>query len=172
MKNFWKAFAFVEDVAAGGLLFLGVTIIFYGVIMRYVFNDARSWVDEVSQYMIIWGTLIGTSVALRNDHHIKVDMLFDKFPNTVKYFVTLFAHAVGLSFGLFLIYYGGGLVNFTHISGQLSTDVGIPLYLVYSILPLMGFLLTLRFLVKLYETIKDKNRDWKALEAERKVDLG
>jgi len=172
MKKFWKTFAFVEDVASGGLLFLGITIIFYGVIMRYIFNDARSWVDEVSQYMIIWGTLIGTSVALRNDHHIKVDMLFDRFPKRVKYFVTLFAHTVGVSFGLFLLYYGGGLVNFTHISGQLSTDVGIPLYQVYSILPLMGFLLTLRFLVKLYEAIKGKDQDWKALEAERKVDLG
>ena len=172
MKKFWKAFNLAEDVASGGLLFLGVTVIFYGVIMRYVFNDARSWVDEVSQYMIIWGTLIGTSVALRNDHHIKVDMLFDRFPNRVKYFVTLFAHTVGISFGLFVIYYGAGLVKFTYMSGQLSTDVGIPLFKVYSILPLMGFLLTFRFLVKLYGSFKDKNLDWKALEAERKVDLG
>lgn len=172
MKKFWKAFALLEDIAAGSLLFLGVTVIFYGVIMRYVFNDARSWVDEVSQYMIIWGTLIGTSVALRNDHHIKVDMVFDKLTRKTKYFVTLFAHAVGVSFGLFVLYYGAGLVNFTHISGQLSTDVGIPLYMVYSILPLMGFLLTLRFCVKLYEAIIDKNRDWQAIAAARKVDLG
>ncbi len=172
MKKFWKAFNFVEDMTSGGLLFLGVTVIFYGVVMRYVFNDARSWVDEISQYMIIWGTLIGTSVALRNNHHIKVDMLFDSLPNKAKYFVTLFAHSVGLCFSVFLIYYGGGLVKFTYISGQLSTDVGIPLFKVYSILPLMGFLLTFRFLVKLYEAFKDKGRDWKALEAERKVDLG
>lgn len=172
LEKFWKTFALIEDIASGGLLFLGVTVIFYGVIMRYIFNDARSWVDEVSQYLIIWGVLIGTSVALRNNHHIKVDMLFDKFTNRGKYYVTLFAHAVGVSFGLFLLYYGGSLVNFTLKSGQLSTDVGIPLYIVYSILPLMGFLLTLRFLVKLYETLKDKDRDWLALEAERKVDLG
>lgn len=171
MRRFWKAFAFVEDVTSGGLLFLGVTIIFYGVIMRYVFNDARSWVDEVSQYMIIWGTLIGTSVALRNDHHIKVDMLFNAFPNRVKHFVTLFAHTVGVSFGVFLLYYGGGLVKFTYMSGQLSTDVGIPLYKVYSILPLMGFLLTLRFLVKLFETFKDNGQQWEVLKAESKVDL-
>ena len=172
MKKFWKVFNFLEDFASGGLLFAGVSIIFYGVIMRYVFNDARSWVDEISQYMIIWGTLIGTSVALRNNHHIKVDMLFNVFPNRVKYFITLFAHAVGVGFGGFLIYYGGGLVEFTHTSGQLSTDVGIPLFQVYSILPLMGFLLTFRFLVKLYETIKGKGDIWEAIEAERKVDLG
>ncbi len=172
MKKFWKAFAFVEDIASGGLLFLGVSIIFYGVIMRYVFNDARSWVDEISQYMIIWGTLIGTSVALRNNHHIKVDMLFNVFPNRVKYFVTLFAHTIGVVFGAFLIYYGGGLVKFTHTSGQLSTDVGIPLFQVYSILPLMGFLLTFRFLVKLYEVIKGRNGNWEGTEAEGKVDLG
>ena len=169
MKKFWKVFNFLEDFASGGLLFAGVSIIFYGVIMRYVFNDARSWVDEISQYMIIWGTLIGTSVALRNNHHIKVDMLFNVFPNRVKYLVTLFAHVIGVGFGGFLVYYGGGLVKFTHTSGQLSTDVGIPLFQVYSILPLMGILLTFRFIVKLYETIKSKGSNIDTIPAEGKV---
>ncbi|HBV85409.1 MAG TPA: TRAP transporter small permease, partial [Desulfosporosinus sp.] len=54
MKWFWQVFEFLEDIISGGLLAGGVAIIFYGVVMRYVFNDARSWVDEVSQYMIIW----------------------------------------------------------------------------------------------------------------------
>lgn len=153
MKRFWQVFEFLEDIISGGLLSLGVTLIFYGVIMRYVFNDARSWVDEISQYMIIWGTLIGTSVALRNDHHIKVDMLFNVLPKKVQHYVTLFAHTVGITFSLFIGFYGYQLVSFTHKTGQVSTDVGIPLYLVYSILPLTGALLTLRFVVKFYETI-------------------
>ncbi len=172
MKRFWKTFAFIEDITSGGLLFLGVSVIFYGVIMRYVFNDARSWVDEISQYMIIWGTLIGTSVALRNNHHIKVDMLYNVFPKKIRFLITLFAHTIGVGFGAFLIYYGGGLVKFTHTSGQLSTDVGIPLFQVYSILPLMGVLLTFRFLVKLYEVIKSRNGNWEGTEVEGKVDLG
>ncbi len=155
MKTFWRIFEFLEDFFAGGLLCLGVTIIFYGVIMRYVFNDARSWVDEISQYMIIWGTLIGTSVALRNDHHIKVDMLFNVFPKKVQYFVTLFAHAVGIVFSFFLGFNGYKLVAFTHNTGQLSTDVGVPLYMVYSILPLAGALLTFRFLIKFYEAARN-----------------
>lgn len=160
MKTFWKVFNFLEDFFAGGLLCTGVTIIFYGVVMRYVFNDARSWVDEISQYMIIWGTLIGTSVALRNNHHIKVDMLFNIMPEKMKYFVTLFAHTIGLMFGVFIGFNGYRLVAFTHNTGQLSTDVGIPLYMVYSILPLMGVLLTFRFLVKLYEAVRDTGGGW------------
>lgn len=154
MRKFWQAFEFLEDIVSGGLLSLGVTLIFYGVIMRYVFNDARSWVDEVSQYMIIWGTLIGTSVALRNDHHIKVDMLFNSLPEKFQHYVTLFAHTVGITFSLFIGFYGYKLVAFTHKTGQVSTDVGIPLYLVYSILPLTGALLTLRFAIKLYEAFR------------------
>jgi len=154
MKRFMKVYEFLEDIISGGLLSVGVTLIFYGVIMRYVFNDARSWVDEISQYLIIWGTLIGTSVALRNDHHIKVDMLFNVLPKKVQHIVTLFAHCVGITFSLFIGYYGYKLVAFTHNTGQVSTDVGIPLYLVYSILPLTGALLTFRFAIKLYETFR------------------
>ena len=155
MKRFWQVYEFLEDIISGGLLSVGVTLIFYGVIMRYVFNDARSWVDEISQYLIIWGTLIGTSVALRNDHHIKVDMLFNVLPKKVQHIVTLFAHCVGVTFSLFIGYYGYQLVAFTHNTGQVSTDVGIPLYLVYSILPLTGALLAFRFIIKLYEAARN-----------------
>ncbi|MDA8228206.1 MAG: TRAP transporter small permease [Desulfitobacterium hafniense] len=167
MKRFWQVFEFVEDIVSGGLLFCGVSLIFYGVIMRYYFDAPKSWVDEVSQYLIIWGTLIGTSVALRNNHHIKVDMLFDRLPSRVQYYVTLFAHTVGIAFSLFITYYGFTLVQFTHRTGQRSTDVGIPLFIVYSILPLMGGLLTLRFTVKLYETARLNVKEWIAERAER-----
>ncbi|MHB1406257.1 MAG: TRAP transporter small permease [Desulfitobacteriaceae bacterium] len=168
MKTFWRVYEFLEDIISGGLLFIGVTAIFYGVIMRYVFNAPKSWVDEVSQYLIIWGTLIGTSVALRNDHHIKVDMLFDRFPLRVKYYVTVFAHIVGTAFSLFLAYYGYELVAFVHRTGQRSTDVGIPLYIVYSILPIAGLMLTFRFLVKLYESLRHNGKEWMV---EREVEV-
>lgn len=164
MKKFWRVYEFVEDMVSGGLLSIGVAMIFYGVIMRYVFNDARSWVDEISQYMIIWGTLIGTSVALRNDHHIKVDMLYNVLPKSVQRYVTLFAHTVGIAFSIFLGYYGYKLVAFTYNTGQVSTDVGIPLYIVYSILPLTGALLTFRFVIKLYEAVSHTYKVGKVAE--------
>lgn len=167
MKTFWKVFAFLEDIISGGFLFGGVSLIFYGVVMRYLFDSPKSWVDEVSQYMIIWGTMIGTSVALRNDHHIKVDMLFQRFPLKAQYYVTLFAHGVGIAFSLFVAYYGYTLVAFTQNTGQRSTDVGIPLFIVYSILPLMGGLLSLRFSVLLYGTARQNIQDWIAERAER-----
>lgn len=167
MKNFRRTYEMIEDFLSGGLLFLGVSIIFYGVFMRYVMNNPSSWVDEISQYLIIWGVLIGTSVALRNDHHIKVDMLFDVFPLRVQYYITLFANLIGTAFSAFILYYGYTLVAFTHRTGQRSTDVGIPLYIVYSILPLMGILLSLRFLVKLYETARHNGREWMAQRERR-----
>lgn len=162
MKRFWKVFHFLEDLTAGGLLFIGVTVIFYGVIMRYFLNSPKPWVDEISQLLIICGTLIGTSVALRDNHHIKVEMLFDRLPLKARFMVTIFAHVVGLLFSIFLLRYGFELVAFVHKTGQRSVDTGVPLYIVYSILPLMGSLLTMRYVVKLYETLRNGGRDWLA----------
>ena len=31
-----------------------VTLIFYQVIMRFIFNDAPSWTEEVTRYIFIW----------------------------------------------------------------------------------------------------------------------
>lgn len=107
-------------------------------------------------------------MALRNNHHISVEMLYDRLPLRGRFMVTIFAHMVGLLFSIFVLRYGFELVAFVHKTGQKSTDTGIFLYIVYFILPLMGALLFMRFVVKLYETLKNGGKDWMA-EQERSV---
>ena len=51
---------------------------FYGVIMRYIFNEPQAWVEELARYSIIWGTFLGFGLALRHNQHIQVDILYDK----------------------------------------------------------------------------------------------
>lgn len=155
MKAVKKWWGNLEEVLSGSLLIIGLAICLYGVIMRYFVNQPQAWVEEIYKYFVIWGILIGGSMALRENHHISVDLLYDALPGPLKKATSLFANLVGLVYSLFLIYNGWVLVMARLASGQLSNDVGVPLWIVYLILPLSGVMLALRFIEKLYHVVKN-----------------
>lgn len=160
MNKFKKTWAFIEDVSAGTFFFTGITLIFYGVIMRYVFNDPKAWVEEIVRYVIIWGVFLGFSVALRNNQHIQVDILYDKLSLSLRRVLDYFATIVSLGFCGIYTYYGAMLVIHRYHSNMVSLDVGIPIWIVYLILPISGFLFALRFIERLVNLLRGKEVDY------------
>lgn len=154
-----KTWDLVEDVLAGTFLSVGIALILYGVIMRYAFNEPKAWVEEVANYTIVWGALLGVPIALRDNHHIQVDILYDKMPNSIKRFMDVFSSVMGIIFCLFYTYYGYLLVAKRYTSGMVSMDVGIPMWLVYMILPISGVMFLLRFLDKLMNILKNRQEN-------------
>jgi C4-dicarboxylate transporter DctQ subunit len=154
MERLSKIYEAIEDWTAGLLLTGGLMLLFINVLGRYVFNFSFTWVEEVAVYMVIWGALIGASVALRDNHHIRVDMVYMLFPSSVQRIINIFANIVGLSFSAFVTYYGLFLVQKMMMTGQLSSGVGIPLWIVYMILPIFGFLLGARFITRLVRLLR------------------
>lgn len=151
MERFKKFYDAFEDYLTGGLLFTGLTLVMINVIMRYFFGKPQSLLDEFSVYFVIWGTMLGFAVALRDNHHIKVDMLFNIFSPGVKLCISYFANAVGLAFSIFFTFYGFELVSDYITSGQRSSDSQFPLWIVNAVLPLSGIMLGIRFLEKFYQ---------------------
>lgn len=170
MERLKRAYAAFEDYLSGGLLFLGLTLIMVNIFLRYFVGKPQSWIDEFSVYFVVWGILLGLGVALRNDHHIKVDMLYNLLPLKIKRVVSLFAHSLGLSFCFLFTFYGLKLVNSYIVSGQKSTDSQFPLWIITIVLPLSGIMFAVRFVDKIYQMFKNKGRDWN-VKAEKGVTL-
>ncbi|MBU9720891.1 TRAP transporter small permease [Bacillus alkalicola] len=156
MKKCW---AFIEEVLAGTFITAGSFVILYGVVMRYFFNDPKAWVVEVSTYMIVWGVLLGAPIALRNNQHIRIDILYDRLSKSSKYVMDIFANAVGVIFCLFFTYYGLLIVLERYPSGMVSMDVGIPMWIVYLVLPFSGLLFLLRYIEKLALAVNGKGEN-------------
>ena len=72
-KRFLAVYEKIEDIIAGIGLVCGVGIMFVGVVARYIFHHPLTFVDEIGPIFIVWSTLIGYSIALRKDEHIKMD---------------------------------------------------------------------------------------------------
>jgi C4-dicarboxylate transporter DctQ subunit len=156
MRGLKKAWALFEDISAGTFFITGIALILYGVTMRYVFDSPRAWIEEVSGYLIVWGALLGVPIALRNNHHIQVDMLYEKLSKAWRRGVDIFANTMGIVFCVFFTYYGYALVVKRYGSGMVSMDVGIPMWIIYLILPIAGFMFLLRFIERLIHVVRGK----------------
>lgn len=162
-KKFYEAF---EDYFTGGLLFTGLTLVFINVLLRYIWGRPQSLLDEFSVYFVIWGALCGIAVALRNNHHIKVDMLFMLLPLGLRRWVSVLAHLIGIGFAFFYTYFGYKLVHTYLVYGQRSSDSRFPLWIVALVLPLSGLMFIVRYVEKLLFHFRNGGRDW--MEAQRR----
>lgn len=141
-------YAAIEDLISGVALVSAVTLIFYGVLMRYVFARPLYWVDEISTYLAVWAALFGWSVAERDGHHIRVTLLTDRVPAQVQHGMALVSSAVSAGFCLFLAYLGWVLeVRYVN-SGQVTLNTQSPLWVVYLSVPLAALMLGGRYLAE------------------------
>lgn len=64
-------------LAAAGLL-LSFVLIGWAVVMRYAFNAAPIWVDEVVGFLLVAVVMLAAAQTLRRGEHIGVDLLTER----------------------------------------------------------------------------------------------
>lgn len=150
-----KAMTFFEDWT----LFITVTValvaMFFNVVLRYGFNYSLAWSEELVREVIIYTTLIGCSAAVKNRSLIKIDASVQIFPR-LKVPLTYFSHLVTLIFSVMVLYYGWELALLQATTHQKTIILQIPLIYVFSMLPLMGGMMTIRTVQVIYEDIRNQ----------------
>lgn len=148
MKRLNNLFIKLEDYISGGFIIVGLTILLLQVIMRYFLGLSTTWQDEAARYFIIWGVLLGSAVAIRDNQHIKVDVVYQVFSVTIKNIINILSNIFVLLFLVFMVIYGAILVKDKYLTGEYS-NIGIQLFIIYAILPLSGFFMAIRTLGKI-----------------------
>ena len=81
-----RVIARIEDISVGIILLGATFILFQGVILRYAFNYAFAWTEEVVRYSIVWLVFLGGSIAARRGAHIAMDIVVVYLPPRAKLF--------------------------------------------------------------------------------------
>lgn len=159
MKRLVRIYSAFEEAIAGIFFFTGVTLIFYGVISRYVFKNPLFWVDEISTYILVWGCILGWSIAQREGRHIRVSLLYNYLSPKVQRYVGIFASSASILFCLFLAYLGYVLETKYLQTGQRSMNTQFPLWAVYFFVPVAAIMLCVRYAEELYSILQNKGRN-------------
>lgn len=129
-------------------------ITFQEVILRYVFNTGWGGSYEITTMALIWCTFIGASLGIKENIHIGVDVLVNKFGPGTRRVLIIISIAFCLVFGLITAVKGFQFAKFIHQGHLLSRDLRIPMEIGYLAIPVGGVLICLRFIERLVYVLK------------------
>lgn len=129
----------LEEIFLGTTMVIMFVILFGQTVMRYVFNAALNWPEELSRFVFIWYVFVGMAYCERYHTHLIVDFLTAFFPKLNALYAWVGDISV-LAFSGIMAYYGVDKLKSLMISGQLSPAMEFPMWIAYLALE-VGFVL-------------------------------
>lgn len=119
------------------------------VVMRYVFNTGFHWTEAIFILFTIAAMLFAGSRAVRDDAHVKVDILPQLLPRPVQKILRVFRYVVSGALVSIFCWAGLQYVLFTHNMGIVSPTSGLPIWVIYTMVPVTMGAFGLRYLILL-----------------------
>ncbi len=124
------------------IMALMVINVLWQVFTRYLTGSPSSFTDELSRYLMIWLGILGAAYVSGKNMHVAIDYLPSKLKEKPRKRLATFVHIIVLFFALFALVIGGiRLVYISFTLGQTTPALGMPLAVVYLVLPLSGLLI-------------------------------
>lgn len=115
--------------------------VLWGVFTRYVMGSQASWSEELARFLLIWIGILGAAYAAGQRVHLAIDLLGPSLEPDNQKRLDIFIDILVALFALAVMVIGGGrLIYISQVLGQLSPALQIPMWVVYSVVPLGGIL--------------------------------
>jgi len=133
-RPWWR---FIEE-AVVLLLLAGILVASAaGVATRFA-NEPLEWTEPLSRYLLIWLTMLGAAVLVKNHAHIEIDFIYQRLPERGRTSLNILGQLVQSGIAIYLLVFGWELVATTHAR---TTVPGVTLQMVYACVPIAAILI-------------------------------
>lgn len=151
IKKILSVLSQLEKHLITGLLFFNVVILFVTVAFRYLFNNPPVWPEEASRYVMIWIIYLGVSQSIENKSEIKIDILNQLLSSgRVQTALQMTASVISIVMSVFMVFYGVEFARMLAATQQVAASFPMKMVYIYSIIPIAGALMTIKFVVRLW----------------------
>ena len=77
MKKILDILDKIEVAVASLVLLVLICVTFFGVLMRYIFNNPFTWEEELQLACMVWITFLAAPAAFRTKSHVAIEILVD-----------------------------------------------------------------------------------------------
>ncbi len=121
-----------------------------GVFFRYVMQSPFMWTEEVARYLLVWMGFTAISIALRQDKHIKVEVLDKLVPAPVATVIGYLVDALIAFFFVILLHQG-----YRMTVNNIMTASTFPMSMawVLAAIPVAAFLTLLQLFLKVVKKV-------------------
>lgn len=125
-------------------LILAITVIICaGVFYRYILNDALSWSEELSKFLMVWMTFTGAPIALRQGGHVAIEILPGALPPRLRQLLLLVTFLIILALMAVFVHQGWVLAWNARTQVAATLGGGFSMIWVFLAIPVGGLLMGL-----------------------------
>ena len=119
-------------------------VVLFGVFNRFIFKIPISWTEEIAKYLLIWISMIGSSIAVRIGAHVGVGLIVTKLKESPRNIVSWVNQLIIVGFVVVLICLGMQVgLKQLHTFGY---STRIPMFWPYLAIPVGGFMILIQLL--------------------------
>lgn len=130
-----------------------MTVVVYGVVMRYVFNIPARWVAEVSEFMMVALTFLALAYVQHERKHINISFLFSQQSEGIKTIWSIVTTLCSLGIFVLLTWATWVFAMKAYYSGFVSDGAALPLFPPRLLVPIGSGVLCLQLLADLMQQI-------------------
>ena len=132
-----------------------LAVVVYGVVLRYIFNNAPPYVEQVALLLIVSVAMFGAAAGVRDAGHIGVDSLVKALPEKLQLWCEVVVYLFTIVFAIALL--AGGAEMATSTRGSTIPTLGLSEAVRYIPIVAAGILITLFSIEHLIALFKGKD---------------
>lgn len=136
-------------------VFLLTFVTILQVIMRYVFNASFVWAEELCRYLMIWGIMIGATIALNSSKHLRVDYFVGLLPKIPHKVILIISHTIVLALSVFLVIEGFSYM--LSLSAAMTPGLNIPKAVVALSIPFCCVMWVVCCVNNIFNVLRDRS---------------
>lgn len=138
---------YVLALLAAALIIFIVIAITTQVVLRFLFNRSLIWVIEVTEYSLLFMTLLGAAWVLKEEGHVRIELLLERLDLGTRSILNIITSVIGAIICLIITWYGVKVTwEYFQIDYRLATALKPPSFYLFAVIPLGIFLLFIQFL--------------------------
>lgn len=142
------------------LLSVLVLDVLWQVASRYILNSPSSYTDELAGYLLIWVGLLGAAYVAGKREHLAIDLLLQRSSAKRRFKLEIIISIVVILFAIFVMIIGGSWLVYTRFYLSVkSAALGMPLGIVYLVLPVSGILIAYFDIDNMYNMVKANRKN-------------
>jgi TRAP-type mannitol/chloroaromatic compound transport system permease small subunit len=121
-----------------------VCVMAFNVLLRYLFHTGSVAMQELEWHLMAPVSLLCIAYAIKHEGHVRVDIIYGRFPPRVKQILDVLACLAAVAFAAIVIKLSIGYVMQSYLIGEKSPDPGgLPYRFILKAMIPLGFLLFL-----------------------------
>ncbi len=152
----------IEKLVACVCVSIMAVLVFVNVIARYVFGNSLAVSDEMSTYLFVLMSFMGTAGAARRKAHLGLSIVTDHVSPRARLIISMVMYAISALFCLLIVIFGIQMVISQYQMGQETATMQWPEWIYGSFVPvgaafaMMAFLQTMVQMYKEFKAEEDK----------------